>query len=448
MRLSIILASVAALSFVFMTGCNEKHENPGLDVGDTVNPENDELTAEEQKSKLVDVATEFIGVFNAAEQKDAVEAFDWIVYHYMDYSWDEVGEYYDRVLDDIMSTAARNARSLSEGKFTANAGLEIYDFPKFTGIFEANDQTMSWEYVGESDNITLRCKDKDGNPAEAVLAASGKEMEFEYEYWDHDVRHPFTVVIPARISLSVKVNGQEYVKFNFNFDAERSSHVIINTEVTITNIVYKLTVSVEKTSVSTQISLKYGNETLLAASAAAPSCVLMDKGENMDWEEWLENYYDAFEYGNSEIKFGKLMATANILSQVQIKAESNDPSAIYHAVMDLDEKYEMEYGYEYYDTREYNLAYSDLINENMNISLYYSSDVKQAEIITDVFSDDSYDSYYYVSPVVYFPKDGTTYAFDEYFTESAFGSVIQLTEDLVNRYISLLRYNEIEPVEF
>ena len=49
--------------------------------------------------------------------------------------------------------------------------------------------------------------------------------------------------------------------------------------------------------------------------------------------------------------------------------------------------------------------------------------------------------------MVRFPKDGTTYAFDEYFTESAFGSVIQLAEDLVNKYISLLRYNDIDPAD-
>ena len=442
MKFPIILTSLAVLSLVLTTGCGK--DKPDLDPDDVVNPENKELTAEEQKEKLLDVATEFIEVFNTADQKDAVEIFDWIVYNYMDYSWDGVEDYYDGVLD-IISTAARSARMLSEGYFTTNAGLEIYDFPKFTGIFEANDRTEAWEYVGESDNITLRCKDRNGNPAEVVLTASGEEMEFEYEYWDYDdVRHPFTAVIPSNISLSVKADGTEYIKFDFDFDAQKSSHVKINTEVKITNIVYYLAVSVEKTNVSTECTLKYGDRTLLAVSAAAPSCVLMDKGENMDWDEWLENYYDAFELGDSDIEFGNLMATANILSQVQIKAESGDPSYIYNRILDLNEEYENEYGYGYYDTREYNLEYSDLINDNMNISLYYSSDVKQAEIRTDVTNDEYY---YYVSPVVYFPKDGTSYAFDEYFTESAFGSIIQLTEDLVNKYISLLRYNEIEPVE-
>ena len=48
---------------------------------------------------------------------------------------------------------------------------------------------------------------------------------------------------------------------------------------------------------------------------------------------------------------------------------------------------------------------------------------------------------------MYFPKDGTSYAFDEYFTESAFASVIQLTEDLVNKYLGLLEFNKIDPVE-
>lgn len=442
--LPVILSSVAA--FAFVAGCNERPDSE-LDTGSTENPENSELTAEEQKEKLMDVATQFVEVFNTADQKDAVAAFDWIVYEYMDYSWDEVEEYYEGVLN-IVSTSARYARLLSEGNFTANAALEIYDFPKFTGIFEANDRTMAWEYVGESDNVILRCKDKDGNPAEVILAASGEEMEFEYGYWEYEGEnetwHPFTATIPSDISLSVKVNGNEYITFDFDFDAAKSSHVKINTEARITNIVYNLSASVEKTSVSTEFSLKYGNETLLAAAAAAPSCVLMDKDDNMDWDEWFEHYADMFEYGDPEIEFGKIMATANILSQIQVKAESNDPSAIYRSISDLERKYESEYGAGYYDTREYNLDLSDLINDNMSISLYYSSDVKQAELITDVYGEDNY---YGICPVVYFPKDGTKYAFDEYFTENAFGSVIQLTEDLINKYISLLRYNEIDPVE-
>ena len=109
------------MSLTFMTGCDRGHRNPELNPGETENPENEELTAEDQKNKLMDVASEFIGVFNTADQKDAVEAFDWIVYNYMDYSWDGVDEYYSGVLDDIMNMAARTARSLSEGDFTANA---------------------------------------------------------------------------------------------------------------------------------------------------------------------------------------------------------------------------------------------------------------------------------------------------------------------------------------
>lgn len=450
MKLPIILSSVAVLTLA-LTGCNK----------DNLNAEKNELTADEQKTKLVDVATQFVEVFNAEDQKEAVEALDWIVYYYFVgenyYSWDEVGSYYEDVLN-IVSATASNARRLSGGQFTANLAAEIYEFPDFTGIFEANDKTMSWEYVGPSENITLRCTDKDGNPAEVVLTASGEEVEFEYEYWDYDsttgedFRHPFTAVLPSKISLSLKINGNEYVKYDMDFDVEKSSHIKLNTNVKITDILYDLAVSVEKNSVSVSTNLKYGDKTLLAVTASAPSCVLMDKGDNIDWDKWFELYGDAFEYGTGEIEFGNLIAEANILSQIQIKAESQDPSALYRSMNDLDEEYENRYGYDYYDMRDYNLEVSDLVNKNVSVSVYYSSDVKQAEIRTEVFEDDYYssyeDSYYYVGPVVYFPKDETSYAFDEYFTERAFGSVIELTETLVNQYIGLLRYNDIEPVEF
>jgi hypothetical protein len=50
--------------------------------------------------------------------------------------------------------------------------------------------------------------------------------------------------------------------------------------------------------------------------------------------------------------------------------------------------------------------------------------------------------------VLYFPQNGTTYEFEDYFTSVAFGSVFDLAEDLVNSYIKLAKYNEIEPIDF
>lgn len=56
MRIQIVLSSIVASFFVFVTGCAEKPETSGIDTGNTENPENNELTAEEQKEKLMDVA--------------------------------------------------------------------------------------------------------------------------------------------------------------------------------------------------------------------------------------------------------------------------------------------------------------------------------------------------------------------------------------------------------
>ena len=104
----------------------------------------------------------------------------------------------------------------------------------------------------------------------------------------------------------------------------------------------------------------------------------------------------------------------------------------------------------------------------MQVGLYYNTPVKQAELQMDLELDewtDSYGGYYdengeYVEEeyvvikdydqilVLYFPQNGTTYEFEDYFTEVAFSSVIDLAEDLINSYIKLAKYNEIEPIDF
>ena len=66
--------------------------------------------------------------------------------------------------------------------------------------------------------------------------------------------------------------------------------------------------------------------------------------------------------------------------------------------------------------------------------------------VTDVMSKVRKEKVYDSQLVLYFPQNGTTYQFEDYFTQVAFGSLADMIENLVDNYIKLAEYNKIEPI--
>ena len=87
-------------------------------------------------------------------------------------------------------------------------------------------------------------------------------------------------------------------------------------------------------------------------------------------------------------------------------------------------------------------AIVDIWNTNILLSVYYGSNIKQAEIIM-VVDDLEYD----VVPAIYFIEDKVTMQFDQYFTRRSYGSLIDATEALINSYIDLFKEHKVEPID-
>lgn len=451
---------VLLLSLVFVACDNNK---PDEEFGKTSNPEKTELTASEQKQKLQTVAEELIGVFNTNDQKDVIALADYLVEKYEDYDWDDVYDFYANKFDYVKS-AVEGVKKLSHGEVSANVSSKVYRFSRFTGIFKANDKTKSWEYEGDSENIVLLFKNEEGVECRAELIATGVAYTFDYED-DYDNDYDLTVEVPNMISFSLKEGDIEHISYTTTLDIKASTSVKQTTSVRFTNITLSSEAIATKNSVSGSVLVKYGDRTIFEGSASAPNCKLKDKTDAQEWEDWFEMYGESLWNEDATVKYGNLVGYANILEQIQIKVAVSDLTGYYTAYDKLDEEYEDRYGSDYecyhkawWNSYEYNKDYANLLNNYLTGIVYYSSDVEQARLQFEVDSyerycynydtdDDHYADFYDVMSVIYFPKDDTSYSFEDYFTEKAFSGVIDLTEELANKYLLLFDYIDMGRID-
>lgn len=520
-------------------------------VTDANGEQTESMSPNAQKDKLAEIAEDFMEMFNPKDQRDLIELADYLVYKYEEYDWEPAYEHYEDELP-FLRQLARGIRTLVEENVTHNLAMEIYKFPRFTGVFEANDNEETWEYVGESDNIVLRFKNEEGETCEAVLTGKGEEIsvEFEYEtdsvatktwiespgYEDHLLVYveeyvngnygnritfydkngnwlsqeyyaegavvpahyeyqwvvtngyyhneyymqPNTAVLPSTITFSLKESEKEHIALEMNFDIKKSSHFNYDMNLKIANLTFVNRVSGNSKEAKVNVDIKCGDKSLLSAKVVAPAVLLIDKTDKEDYWDWFLKYVDAF-YGDEDdinteglVQTGFVTAEVDLINQLQIKASSKDVVNFYRGLDKIDNYYDGKdgepehYWEEYYYLYDYNKAVADWYNSNMQVGLYYNTPVKQAELQMDLELDEwthSYGGYYdengeYVEEeyvvikdynrilVLYFPQNGTTYEFEDYFTEVAFSSVLDMAEDLVNSYIKLAKYNDIEPIDF
>lgn len=444
-----------SLAVCMLAACEkkDKNENDG-----NINAETTELTAQEQKVKLEGVATQFIQTFNSEDQKRAVELADELAYKYEDYSWDEVEEYgEDNYV--VFRSMARSAKQIAHGGAPQLVQPDIYGFPEINATFEANDYTRSWEYKGSSDGgVVLRCRSIAGSTVEAKVVGEGVAIEYSREYEGT----PITIKLPSKMVYTVTENQSEIIRIEMNFDVKRSDHFNYTMTAKVVNISLDAKMNITKNNASASCGAYYGGTELFTASAELPNCILIDIKENPtddDWEEFGDKYTDL---GNG-VEYGQVIRKVNLLKQIQIESVC-DMNTLYRAIEKVENKYnnngyQQHWWEEYYYQKEYNNEIVDVYNKYQSSKIYYSSDVEQAILKYETtWENERYYDYntgqyvdvtlYDYEPVIYFPKDGTSYAFEDYFTRGAFSNVINLAENLINSYIKIAKYNDIEPVDF
>lgn len=262
--------------------------------------------------------------------------------------------------------------------------------------------------------------------------------DWENEYRVSDGWKTYQGTIPAKIIFTLKQNSTEIIRFELEQELVKNDHANISLSVKVTNLTWTTDIKIGSTSGSFAYDFRYNGDRVLGAAANLPSYKLIDKTDEMSYEDWLRQYDERYDELLKNI--GEATGLVDVLGEVQIKAKINNVGYAYRDLKKQDG----------YSTRSRQSVedFCRIINENQDNGIYYNSDIKQAEVRVQVSGDD----YGYFEPegVLYFPADGTTYAFEQYFDRKPFTDLQYALEDLVNSYIRLspFLYNEVGEISF
>lgn len=298
---------------------------------------------------------------------------------------------------------------------------------------------------------------------------NGYYMYNNKQYWvsREYANQPFEATLPAKITFSLKEETVEHISMEMNFDIKKSDHFNYDSKIKITNLTYGMSTKISKNAIGTAFYINLGSEQLIKAVTDLKNCILIDKAESQDWGEFAEMYAQMFD--ELDIATGTAVASIDVLGELQIKATTTDGTKFLQDLRDLEDKYPYDSSNHWWEQADeqpqYNTELAKLYNSFLTANLYYNGNSAiQAQLKSEVVWRNEnvyiYDNdYNYTTeqhqlwdcePVFYFPKDGTSYAFGDYFTEGSFKSVINLTEDLVNNYIKLSQHwsGEIGEIKF
>jgi len=127
-------------------------------------------------------------------------------------------------------------------------------------------------------------------------------------------------------------------------------------------------------------------------------------------------------------EIGGADAVVDIFGMAQGKINITNGGQAYTDICRLDENRVPDY------TQDGAQQYCDAINNAQTNGIYFNSDTKQADVRMIALSDEYS---YWPEPVLYFPIDGTSYAFEEYFDRKPFTELQQSVENLINSYIRI-----------
>jgi len=444
------------------TACKDKNEVTNNDSNSSSNNSANAMTADQQKEYLENSGKQILATFKTVDQKEAVELADGLYRKYESYDWESIGEDLAQIddgrYDNFFAMPGRLARFANGEQVPTARDILVFSFAECAYNFEVDEAKRTIRYSKSVDGTcTATFRDELGNTC--VLKAWGegaaKEYEYSYESTNRDGSKTTKTIqaqIPATTHMVLMQGKTEVINCAFGLDALKNDHIYVTFNLKVTNVAILFDTRVNSTHATALYEFSYGDQKLIAATADLPKYKLIDKQDNQDWEEWIEQYEDRYEELLRAIGAG--YSTLNLMNLVNIKASISDGGLLYSEVVAWDERGNR-------NTKESVKNFCDIFNKYMYGAVFFPSDPATEQMLVKL-QPRSYEGYQYnpetddyeettcyePEPVIYFPKDKSSYAFEDYFTSERFNTILTLTENLINSYIDLDNEFDLGHVEF
>lgn len=378
--------------------------------------------------------------------------------HTYSYTWEEYHWEYPRIYLNNSNINSGSADGYYNGQYRSFSydsyygNWEYYDYNQYKYVhvsFATIYPYLDWFYV--EDNNYYSYYNYDTN--------SGRFYRNDYDNGQKisDGQRTATGILPAKINFTFKHGDNELIRMELTQDMQKNDHAYFTVFARIVNLHWDADFRINSTNGSFAVAFYYGDESLISAIAHLPSYKLIDKEDYQTYEEWIEQYEDR--YDELLRKVGSADAMADINGKAQVKVNVENASYVYRDLKRLDDQG--------ISTRTQAGAqqYCNIINDGQTNGIYFNSDTKQADVRMQVREEEGWNwywnedigdyyqepyTYYDIEPVLYFPSDRTTYAFEQYFNRKPFTNLQYTIEDLANAYIRLsyYLYDEVGEVHF
>lgn len=445
------LALICALA----TGCKEEEtvQAPETNTEDNSNA----MSADQQKEYLQNSAQTILSTFKTADQKEAVDLAEGLYNKYQDYDWDAIGEKLADIDDgryENFFSAPKRLIALTQGLAVPSANdVIVFSFEGCAYNFEMDEAKQTINYSKSTDGTcTATFRDKAGHTCTLRAWGEGQTKQYGYTFSSDNGTKTIKADVPAKTYVTLKQGNTEVLSLAFGLEAEKNNHIYTTLDLKVTNVTIKYDIRVNSTNGSVLYELKYGDKNLITASCDLPKYKLIDKSDSQDWEEWLEQYEERYQELLRAIGSGS--AQVNIMDLITMKGSINSGAQLYQDIMQFDDDID--------DAGKQGVQeFCSKINNNCTAGLYFPKDPNtmqvQVKLQPRAYESERYNpntqtyettTEYMPEPVLYFPKDKTSYAITEYFTMDRFSSVIQMAEQVINSYIDLDKEFGLEHVNF
>ena len=387
--------------------------------GGAVQPGNDDpvvdgqtMSSAEQKQKLESVATQFMGYAKASDFTDIRDLANDLKTLYKDVDSRDIGEWWEQTLDNI-------TEYISGDDYYAEY-KRVYSTAQIKGHFTISNG--KWIRTDAND-LQISVKDSKGRDCVATLTTSGNtkrvfiSTENKHGYYHTDSYRNYAD-IPQNISLVATVGGQQMVKVDITTDINA-----INEELDLTRDRYNVTVNATVKNYNVNVSR------LIYQAQGQAAITTTVKKDNVQLLSVIVEGTTKVSGGNGRYELTDAYAqniNIDVLGQLQVKG-SLDVIGVINAGNEINSS----------DETTAKRAAENMTILMKNIGIFYDGgSQKRAWVEAEAFQKRS--GYWNVRPVVCF-DDGTKYAFDEYFTESSWKTVIDSANKVIRDFDNLIK---------
>ncbi len=449
--LPIILCGLALI------GCEKSSNGNGNGNGNG----QEEMSAEDQKEYLMNTGKEFINTFNTNDQKFVIDLADGLYRKYESYNWNRLGDdlegIYREKYESFFGLPLRYAQMAEQKRIPTLAMMEqIFSFANDSHNFTVNEYTKTIIVTQSTDGkCTATFTDEQGKQCSLRVWGEGATTEYTVSYREDGTTKRIRAQIPEKIYMRLMQDNSQVIGVSISLNTKRNDHLTLGADIAVANLNWKFDINITSKRGNMTFAMLYSGKSMIAATIDLPKYQLFDK-DNDDslesWEKWAEKYADHYESLIGQVGSGDCVI--QIMDKAKIKAHISDGAALYDEIKNWGRKYD-----DRSSSLEAQKALCSIINQYATAGLYYSTETMQAKVIAQAvdYQDEYYDSYlqryitetrYEMEPVLFFPKDLSTYSFTEYFSSSKFSILKVDAQALINKYIDLETELGLDYVEF